>query len=362
VALVTPHAFGEAQRVSNSAQHPDSNPGGPIRRAEAIRQFVAQHASCTNDDLIAQMINTVCRLAEDDAPRGDLKILTKTLKELCNAFKMFKPYEDIPKVSIFGSARTPQDHPQYLEAKKLAELIQQAGWMVITGAGDGIMRAGHHGATRKASFGVSITLPFEQATNTIIAGDEKLTNFKYFFTRKLMFVKEANAIALFPGGFGTQDEGFEALTLVQTGKTSVVPIVLCDEPGGTYWQHWCAYVKAELLGNGMICPEDMVLFHLSDRAQDAVDHIQNFYRVYHSCRYVRRQLVLRLNCSLPDDVLDRLNAEFTDIIPQGKFEQRSGPLHDEHGAYPDKPRLVFHFDRHSVGRLRTMIDVINAPG
>lgn len=326
---------------------------------DAIREFVARHARCDDEDLIAQMIHTVCRLAEDRTARGELKILNRALKELRNAFRTFRPYAAVPKVSIFGSARTPEDHPQYQEAQKFAELIQQAGWMVITGAGDGIMRAGHHGATRKASFGVTIALPFEQATNPIIAGDDKLVHFKYFFTRKLTFVKEAKAIVLFPGGFGTQDEGFEALTLVQTGKADMVPIVLCDEPGGTYWQHWRTYVKAELLGTGMICKTDMDLFHVTDRAEDAVAHIQNFYRVYHSARYVREQMVLRLNRELPPAVLERLNTEFVDILTVGQFEQRTGPLRDEHGTYPGKTRLVFHFDRRSMGRLRRLIDVVN---
>ncbi len=338
-----------------------NKPDGSSDRTQAIRQFVAQHAAGADDDLIARMIHTVCRLADDGASRGDLKILARAIKELRNGFKMFRPYENVPKVSIFGSARTPQDDPQYQEAKKFAELIQQAGWMVITGAGDGIMRAGHHGATRRASFGVSISLPFEQATNTIIADDEKLLNFKYFFTRKLIFVKEAKAIVLFPGGFGTQDEGFEALTLVQTSKADLVPILLCDEPGGTYWQHWRTYVKSELLGNGMIHPQDMNLFYLSDRAEDAVEHIRKFYRVYHSSRYVRELMVMRLHRPLTDVVLDRLNADFADIITQGRFEQRDGPLRDERGAYADKTRLVFHFDRHSVGRLRKLVDLINTP-
>ena len=340
---------------------PTNKPDASTGRTRAIREFVAQHAAGTNDDLLARMIHTVCRLADDGASRGDLKILARAIKELRNGFRMFKPYEGIPKVSIFGSARTPENHPQYLEAKRFAQLIQQSGWMIITGAGDGIMRAGHHGATRKASFGVSILLPFEQATNTIIANDEKLVNFKYFFTRKLMFVKEAKAIVLFPGGYGTQDEGFEALTLVQTGKSELVPIVLCDEPGGTYWQHWRTYVKAELLGNGMLDLDDMNLFYLTDSAEEAVAHIHNFYRVYHSSRYVGDRLVIRLNHALTGATLERLNAEFTDIITQGRFEQRDGPLRGEENAYPDLPRLTLHFDRHSIGRLRKLLDLINTP-
>ncbi|GAG11201.1 unnamed protein product, partial [marine sediment metagenome] len=264
--------------------------------------------------LLSQMLVTICRLGADKADRGDLKILNAALRELRYAFKVFAPYQEIPKVTMFGSARTPEDHPQYLQARKFAQLMQQRGWMVITGAGDGIMRAGHHGATRAASFGVAISLPFEQTTNTIIADDPKLVNFKYFFTRKLVFVKEAGAIVLFPGGFGTHDEGFESLTLVQTVKTNPIPIVLCDEPGGTYWQHWQSYVEAALVGNGMIDEPDLNLFYITDRAEGAVDEVVNFYRRYHSSRFVDDHFVVRLNRPLSAETLSEINDMFPDIV------------------------------------------------
>ena len=243
---------------------------------------------------------------------------------------------------------------------RFAKLMQTAGWMVITGAGGGIMKAGHYGATREASFGVSISLPFEQTANEIIANDEKLVNFKYFFTRKLMFVKEARAIALFPGGFGTQDEGFEAMTLIQTGKSNPMPILLVDEPGGTYWQHWRTYVKSELLHHGMISPEDMHLFHLTDDAEDAVREVLQFYRVYHSSRFVRKDFVIRLNRIVSPELLDRLNTEYADLLREGRFRVEPAALPEENGEYADKPRLVFAFNRNSVGRLRMMIDVLNS--
>ncbi len=329
------------------------------RRGEAIEQFVREYAPCENEDLLREMLVTICRLSVDEVDRGDLKILNTALKELRYAFKVFTPYENIPKVSIFGSARTNENHPQYMEARKFAELIGRAGWMVITGAGGGIMRAGHHGATREASFGVSISLPFEQETNDVIADDPKLINFKYFFTRKLMFVKEAEAIVLFPGGFGTQDEGFEALTLVQTAKTAPIPIVLCDEPGGTYWQHWRTYVKAELLGNHMIDPADMDLFFVTDRAEQAVAEILRFYKRYHSMRYVWDQLVIRMNSPLSPQAVSELNGRFADILTKGCIEQTDQPLDGESGACPDKVRLVMAFDRRSTGRLRALINYIN---
>ncbi|MHC5111706.1 MAG: LOG family protein [Planctomycetota bacterium] len=328
-------------------------------RSDAIRKFLQEYAPSDNEDLLFQMMVTICRLAADNADRGDMKILNSALRELRYAFKVFTPYKEIPKVSIFGSARTAPDHPQYKEAMKFAEQIERAGWMVITGAGGGIMQAGHRGASRGASFGVAISLPFEQQTNEVIADDPKLVNFKYFFTRKLVFVKEARAIVLFPGGVGTQDEGFEALTLVQTVKASPVPIVMCDAPGGTYWSHWGQYVKEELLTNGMIDEADLRLFYITDNAEDAVREVLQYYRVYHSSRYVGDQFVMRLRKPLNDDLLDRINDEFADIIYGGGFEQTEGPLEEERGEYPELPRLVFEFNRRAAGRLRILIDLIN---
>ncbi len=345
--------------MDESVRPPTATDERRRNRAEAIDEFLAAHAPSEHDNLLRQMMVTMCRLAADGVDRGDLKILNVALRELRYAFKVFAPYKDIPKVSIFGSARTPENHPQYLEACKFAEQMQRSGWMVITGAGDGIMRAGNHGATRQASFGVAISLPFEQVTNRIIAGDHKLVKFKYFFTRKLIFIKEAEAVVLFPGGFGTQDECFEAVTLVQTAKAAPIPIIMCDQPGGTYWQRWRDYVAAELLGNGMIDAPDTGLFRLTDSAEDAVAQILRFYRRYHSLRYVGERLVLRLNAPLSPETLAEINEGFADILTGGGFEQISGPLRAERGAYPDKARLVCDYDRHSTGRLRSLIDRIN---
>lgn len=328
-------------------------------RADAIHNLIEQYAAGDHGDLLSQMFVTICRLAADGAGRGELKILNTALRELRYAFKVFRPYAGIRKVSMFGSARTPENHPQYVQAKKFAELIQARGWMIITGAGDGIMRAGNHGATRNASFGVSISLPFEQTANTIIADDPKLVNFRYFFTRKLVFLKEAHAIVLFPGGFGTQDEGFESLTLVQTLKTSPTPIVMCDEPGGTYWQHWQEYIRAELLNAGMIDTHDLNLFFLTDRAEDAVAEILKFYRRYHSSRYVGDQFVIRLERPLSLETLAEINDTFADILTEGTYEQAPGPLDGEDGELPEKARLVFAFNRQDAGRLRCLINRIN---
>jgi uncharacterized protein (TIGR00730 family) len=328
-------------------------------RQQAIDEFLSRYADCPDQDLLSEMMVTICRLARDGTGRGELKLLSKAFKELRYAFKVFAPYHDIRKVSIFGSSRTPIDHPDYIQADAFARRMREVNWMVITGAGDGIMRAGHDGAGREASFGVAIRLPFEQRTNTIIADDPKLVNFKYFFTRKLLFIKEASAIALFPGGFGTQDEGFEALVLVQTGKAEMIPIVLVDAPGGTYWQHWRTYVSAELLRTGMISPEDMNLFRVTDDVEVAIREIVQFYRRYHSARYVNDLYAMRLESAMPDGAIEKLNDTFADIVVRGRIEQHAGPLSGESGEFPDKPRLVFQFNRRNFGRLRLLIDEVN---
>lgn len=327
-------------------------------RAAAIRSFAERFLAGPNQDLFEEMLVTLCRLARDPAERGDAKLIHKALAELRYALKVFAPYRDTRKISIFGSSRTPEDHPDYQQAVAFARRMCQSGWMVITGAGDGIMKAGHGGAGPEASFGVAIRLPFEQKTNTIIADDAKLVNFRYFFTRKLMFMKEASAVALFPGGFGTQDEGFEALTLIQTGKAPLVPIVMIEHPGGTYWPHWRKYVADELLAKGLISPEDMDLFKITDDVDAAVREVVDFYRVYHSMRYVGDDLVLRLHRPLTSATLQRLNDEYAAILTAGRFEQ--GPLLPaENGEYPGLARLRFRFDRKSCGRLRRCLDLIN---
>ncbi|RIK67484.1 MAG: cytochrome D ubiquinol oxidase subunit II [Planctomycetota bacterium] len=327
-------------------------------RDAAIAEFVSQHAPGPDADLYASMIKTICRMSRDATDRAEVKLVDRALAELRYAFKTFAPYEHIPKVSIFGSARTKETDPEYIQAVKFAEKMRERNWMVITGAGDGIMKAGHGGAGVDASFGVAIRLPFEQKTNDIIADDKKLVNFKYFFTRKLMFTKEAKAVALFPGGFGTQDEGFEVLTLVQTGKAILVPIVLIDAPGGTYWQHWRTYVKAELLHAGMISPEDMNLIKVTDSVDEAVREVLTFYRRFHSYRYVKDTLVMRLNEPLPEHALLHVREHFTDILGTGTIQQ-CGPLSEEGDDAPDKTRLVMNFNRRSHGRLRQLVNYIN---
>lgn len=315
------------------------------------------------EQMVQQIKETADKLIRDQANRGDIKLLYTALKELRYAFKIFAPFRHVRKVSIFGSARTPPSHPTYLQAVDFGRRIAEAGFMVITGAGAGIMEAGHVGAGLEKSLGVNILLPFEQAANRIISGDRKLMHLKYFFTRKLLFVKESDAFALFPGGFGTQDEGFEVLTLIQTGKSPIVPVVLVDEPGGDYWQQWLRYVRDVFLPRGLISPSDLSLFRLTDSVDAAIEEIVRFYRVYHSMRYVGRDLVLRLHKPLSEPLLARIRSEFTDLLQGNGFEQTEAlraEANDVHIA--SLPRLRFRFDRRHAGRLRELIDLINREG
>ena len=310
--------------------------------------------------LINELKETAEKLERDQATNGDLKILNRALKELRYAFKVFTPYRRQRKVTVFGSARTEPDHPAYVQSVEFGRRMAELGWMVLTGAGGGIMEGAHVGAGKEMAMGVNILLPFEQDANYVISNDEKLIHLKYFFTRKLLFVKEVHAVVLFPGGFGTQDEGFETLTLVQTGKRDVMPIVCVDEPGGDYWNSWLEFLHKQLLAKGLISPEDLSLFKVTDDIDEAVDEIVTFYSVYNSMRYVRGKLVLRLHQELSEPFVERLNAEFGDIVESGKIQKTT--VHrleadDEHLA--ELSRLAFYFNRRSVGRLRQMIDLIN---
>lgn len=317
--------------------------------------------TCTPEQrYIDELIATAHRLAKDGASVGDLKVATGALKEMRYAFKLFAPYRNIRKVSAFGSARTQTGDPVFKLAEQFAARIADCGYMVITGAGPGIMEACQRGAGRDRSFGINIRLPFEQSANVIIHGDPKLMHFKYFFTRKLFFIKEADAIVLFPGGFGTHDEGFEVLTLLQTGKTKPVPLVLLDRPRGTFWKTWQRYVEDHILRRGMVSADDLALYRVTDNVETAVNEVVGFYRVYHSSRYVGDRLVIRLTRSLPDDFVQALSQEFRDIIADGVLEQRAAfALERTDADIFHLPRLVFRFDRVHCGRLRQLIDRLN---
>ena len=338
--------------------------GRPALTNEQVLSQVQSLLDTPADDLqhtlIKEMLMTVLRLKDAPLDTLDLKILNRTLRELRYAFKVFGEYRDRRKVSIFGSARTQPDDPNYRLATDFARRIVAAGYMVITGGADGIMGAAQAGAGREQSFGVNIMLPFEQGANTVIADDPKLVNFKYFFTRKLLFLKESHAVSLFPGGFGTHDEGFEALTLTQTGKGAPQPIICLQAPGCDYWHEWNRFITGQLLARKLINDEDTKLFTIVGSAEAAVDEIESFYRVYHSSRFVDRLLVMRLTRRLTDGQLDTLNTEFADLLDSGTYEQRDAfPDEADEPEFLNLPRLVFLSHRRSAGRLRQLIDRIN---
>ncbi|HEX5472903.1 MAG TPA: TIGR00730 family Rossman fold protein [Lacipirellulaceae bacterium] len=317
-------------------------------------------------DLVRQMRQLADRLPAEQTPHDDLKILSQTLRELRRAFAVFAPYRSQRKVTIFGSARTPRDAPTYQHAQRLGQLMAQNGWFVVTGAATGIMEAGHRGAGRDRSMGLNIMLPFEQEANEIIRGDSKLVTMKYFFTRKLMFVKECDAVVCLPGGFGTLDEAFEVLTLLQTGKRELMPLVFLDAPGGSYWTDWLAYVRKHLLAGKMIGSEDASLFRVTDSVEETVAEILCFYRVFYKMQYENNRLVLQLCERLNESRLRALQSEFRDILATGEFRQEdqstNGADDSDHQPNPTAPirsRLIFHFNRRSLGRLRQLIDAIN---
>jgi uncharacterized protein (TIGR00730 family) len=311
-------------------------------------------------DLIDTIKETADKLAVDGSTRGDLKILSRTLRELRYAFKVFTPFRRRRKVTVFGSARTQPDEPAYLQAVNFGRVMAEAGWLVVTGAASGIMEAGHRGAGRESSMGLNIMLPFEQSANPVIAGDAKLVHMKYFFTRKLMFVKECDAVVCLPGGFGTLDEAMEVITLLQTGKRDMIPVALLDQPGGVYWQALLDFISTHLLRTGMISPDDLHLFKLTDSFQTASEEVLQFFRVYHSMRYVKQELVFRLQEPLHPLLLEAINVQFADLLTDGQFEQRPALLLERDEAdLLHLPRLVFRFNRRNFGRLRLLIDAIN---
>jgi hypothetical protein len=312
-----------------------------------------------HDLLIRDIIMTALTLSPDKIRRNDIKTLHADFHEMTQAFQFFAPFSEARKVSIFGSARTDPAETVCAQAAEFAKKVAP-NFMVITGAGGGIMRAVQGGAGREKSFGINILLPFEQMANEFIKNDPKLMTFKYFFLRKLLFMKEADALAFFPGGFGTHDEGFEALTLLQTGKCNPLPVVFIDLPGGHHWKDWFSYVEEKLLGNQFIAPEDLKLFKITDQVDEAVHEIVHFYNYYHSMQLIDGKIVMRLSRPLSRQQLESLNDLFSDIIVQGKMIE-TGPLAEEDEEFQDcdLPRILFHFDRKSFGRLREMINAIN---
>ncbi|MBU0548546.1 MAG: TIGR00730 family Rossman fold protein [Candidatus Omnitrophica bacterium] len=325
-----------------------------------ISELAKKSGSVETENLLREILTTTLKLGKESSDRGDLKLVNNVLKELRYSFKIFSPYRAVKKVIIFGSARSKIKSPEYKMAEEFSRKLTEKGYMIVTGGGPGVMEAGNKGAKAGKEFALNIRLPFEQEANPYIDEKDKIINFKYFFTRKLIFVKETDATALFPGGFGTLDEGFEMITLIQTGKSRPRPIVLMEPKGSTYWATWMNFVKSELVKRGFINKEDLNFIRIVKNVDAAVKYIEDFYRVYHSIRYVSDLAVLRLNREISGKTLELINKKFKDILTNGKIRV-SSPTHKEiqEGEFLKLPRIVMNFNLRDFGRLCEMIHLIN---
>jgi len=333
---------------------------GPVD--DAIEQLMNMAENIEQKGIVREMILAALKAGQESSDKADLKLMNSTLKEMRFTAKVFEPYRRIRKVTVFGSARTQPHEPIYGIARSLGRKLADAGYMVITGGGPGIMQAVNEGAGKERSFGVNIRLPFEQRMNPIVDGNPRSITYKYFFNRKVAFLKETDAVALFPGGFGTLDEAMETLTLLQTGKRDPLPLVLVDEPGGTYWTRWIRFMQNELMTEGYISNSDLHLFERVESVDDGIDKIRSFYIRYHSLRYVGERLVLRLTWRIGEEALRELREGYADLLVPGGEIMPSGPLPEESDE-PDiagLPRIVVDFNRRDFGRLRKLIDAINA--
>ena len=310
-------------------------------------------------DLINNILSDLMKLALSSKDNGDMRLLRNNIKDLCNAFQLFSKYRDIRKVALFGSSRTGPYDPAYKLAEDFAQRIVNKGFLVITGAGGGIMEAGNKGATAANSFGVNIRLPFEQDANKFISED-RLVSFKYFFSRKLVFQKESDATVILPGGFGTVDEMMEILTLVQTGKSRPRPVILLQPEGDDYWTEFNVFID-KMMAHGYISDEDLQLYTITGDAEEAARQISDFYKIYHSLAYVENETVLRFNAPIADGVIEKINKDFRDIIKEGDIEPTEPlPKELERHNHANLYRLKFRFNRSSFGRLIEMIHFINS--
>src|SRR5271156_1887405 len=325
-----------------------------------IEELIQSKGGGHNESEVADIIENALKLLTDVKDTGDVRVIQTAIRELRYSFRLFAPYAGKRKVSIFGSARTQPDNVEYQQAADFGRKIVRAGFMVITGAGPGIMQAGHEGAGPENSFGVNIRLPWEQSANPVIREDKKLITFKYFFTRKLIFIRHSDAIVLFPGGFGTLDEGYEAITLMQTGKSQLMPLVLVDQPGGDYWKTWDKNIREQLLCHQLISADDLNLYQITDRADEAVKIITRFYRNFHSTRFVKDLLVIRLKNSPAESAMAALNRDFADIIVSGGIKSIKPTPEEVKGRdHLELKRIAFNFNRRDYGRLRQLIDALN---
>jgi hypothetical protein len=351
--------IGFADMLPRMLTKPDRPPVDPELRRR-VQELIAFKGGGHNEDAVTDIMENALKLLKDVQDTGDVRVIQTAVRELRYAYRLFAPYAGRRKVTMFGSARTAQNKQEYQQAQDFAKKIVSAGFMVITGAGPGIMQAGHEGAGPENSFGVNIRLPWEQAANPVIREDKKLVTFKYFFTRKLIFIRHSDAIALFPGGFGTMDEGYEALTLMQTGKSQLMPLVLVDRPGGTYWKTWDKHVREHLLRDQLIAQDDLNLYRITDNAEEAVKIITRFYRNFHSSRFVKDLFVIRLKHAPTDTAIEALNEDFADIVSGPPIRRiEATPEEREDTEHLELARIGFGFNRRDYGRLRQLVDALN---
>jgi uncharacterized protein (TIGR00730 family) len=350
---IMPSQDSSQPRLDSSQPSPEVE-----QKIKELMTLIGADPQSQEADLVGQIIYTSLRMVKEDFDMGQLKLMTRSFKEMRHAYHVFNKHQTGRCVSIFGSARTPELDPDYQAAKAFSAAIAAKGWVCMTGAADGIMRAGLEGAPKNSSFGLSIRLPFENTNHTLLVDDPKLINFRYFFTRKLMFLSHSDAIAAFPGGVGTQDELFESLTLMQTGRSNIVPLVLLEGGLSNYWEAWEHYIQNHLLANGFINAEDQYLYYRAPGVQEAVNHILQFYHRYHSSRYVKDTLVIRLLAPLTLRQIAFLNDEFKPLIKQGSIYATSALAEED--DHLDLPRIAFEHNHKFFGLLRAMIDRINA--
>ncbi|MDG1838880.1 MAG: LOG family protein [Phycisphaerales bacterium] len=343
--------------MDNLPPRPNTTREGIRRQVEAFLVEIAPEIPESRRRHVEDLIRSGIRLLDDGSDDGQLRMVSRAVREMRHSWVLFNQYRGTRKVTIYGSARTPEEHPDYIAAKEFSALMAHHDWMTITGAGDGIMKAGHEGPSRESIFGLRIRLPFETSANEVIEGDPKLVSFRYFFTRKLMFMSHANAVAVFPGGFGTQDELFECLTLIQTGKSNVIPVVLLEGPGREYWDDWLVWITEHLCENGWISREDLSLLYVAKSPEDAAEHVRLFYRRYHSARYVGGTYVMRLVTPLSEKQVAMLADEFCDLVDGGTMRQCEALAGET--DHLDLPRLAFTHTRRGWGRVRELIDRIN---
>ncbi len=335
------------------------NSTGDLNLDSSLRDLAHHYGDSEHIDILLQMFTTIMETARSNINEHDLRQMSCAFKEMLQAEQLFLPYEQKRKITCFGSARIEKGTPSYEIAHDFARLSSEAGYMIITGGGPGIMQACNEGALPDMSFGLNITLPFEQHPNAAIAGSKKMMDFYYFFTRKLHLVKQADALVAFPGGFGTMDEIYETITLMQTGKSTIFPIVLIDPAGEYFWSRWYSFVKKELLDAQLISPEDIELIYITKSAEDALEHINHFYSRFHSYYFDGDVVTIRIKSKISESHLERMRLEYADIIPKGDLVQLDGCCKDHQAALADVPRLRFRFNLGDYARLRQLIDDIN---